>query len=455
MLALRRVTFLYALAVARPPRSLLRRGPAQLEGFAVVVLALQAVGRRVRARPRARGGRGRGGEPRVSRRGRGLAAAAGVEGWLTEAQARRLWARARGGAPARRGRRDRLVPRALGDRARARRGGRGRGDRPARGRRPRARRRSRPTRRAARRTRGVPGEPRPRGRRRPRSPRAAAVARTRWASVDGPSSCCTSTAPTASGRRAPTSPAGAPACAPGGAMLVHDAFSSSASRSRCCAGARLAAVALRGPRRHRSPSTAPGRAAARRARVPQRRAPARRAAVVRAQRGDQGAGGGAGCAPLAPRLGPAAGASGRTERTRASGEHEQDHRGDRDPVHGDPLAARTRSCSRRGRGPGRAGEHRHDDEQQRAGGRHQRPAPIRATGSANAPSAITARARAANTKPSAAPAASAASARAAARHPARRVGAPGRSAARRRAAAGGRRNASRSSSTSSTGADTA
>ena len=72
-------------------------------------------------------------------------AACDVEGWLTEAQARRLFAAA-GAVPRRRAdRRDRLVPRSVGDRPRPRRaaGRRGRVHRPARRLGPRARRRSR------------------------------------------------------------------------------------------------------------------------------------------------------------------------------------------------------------------------------------------------------------------------------------------------------------------------
>ncbi len=90
-------------------------------------------------------------------------AAAPAEGWLTEPQARRLWAAALARPPGGCGGRDRLLPRPLDGRARAGHGLRG-GDRPARGQRPRA---------AGDRARGVARRTPITTRSRPTSPRRA------------------------------------------------------------------------------------------------------------------------------------------------------------------------------------------------------------------------------------------------------------------------------------------
>ena len=149
---------------------------------------------------------------------------------MSDGQARRLWDRAGALRPARRpDRGDRLLPRALDDRA-GRRGAAGSGGR-----------RHRPARRQRPRSPAVGGH-RDEGEadhdaflanlaarrgRRPGPPRAPFLAATRSTTVDG------RRRPALRRRRAPlragratTSTAGARGCAPGGTLLIHDAFSS-------------------------------------------------------------------------------------------------------------------------------------------------------------------------------------------------------------------------------------
>ena len=221
MLALGRVAFLPALGVVAVAEIALLGGARHR----------LAAGRSPRScsacRPRARCRCWRSGSPRPPRRGGATASssASRTEGWLTEAQARRLFAAARRARARGRGGRDRLVPRALDGRARA--APRARSSRSTRTRAATAgRRRSPPTPRAATPTtrRSPPTSP-PRA-----SPSACATCAssppTPTATSPARSRCCTSTARTASGPRGPISRAGAARVAPGGTMLVHDAFSS-------------------------------------------------------------------------------------------------------------------------------------------------------------------------------------------------------------------------------------
>ena len=140
-------------------------------------------------------------------------------------------------------------------------------------------------------------------------------------------------------RRAPLRPgAGGPGgwgarVAPGGTMLVHDAFSSIGVTLGAARRVRVVArVALRRADRLPGRVRAPWRCRARAGPG----APRRRAAVVRAQRGDQGAGrwrgGGAGrsgSGSIPPRPGP-------TELAREREDQQRDA-GHRDPVDGDPV----------------------------------------------------------------------------------------------------------------------
>ncbi len=211
-----------------------------------------------------------------------------IEGWLTEAQARRL--RGVRCAGLGHGRRDRVVPRALDGRAGARRGVRRR-DRSARAAAIAGRRRSRPTRPRRRRgSRGVSRQPRGGRRRGARPPRAQTVVGGARATSPARSRCCSSTARIASGRRAATSRDWGARVAPGGTMLVHDAFSSigvTAALFTVCAGSRDVAISgrtgsLAEYERRESPGSYPERAR-------DIASAPRGGAVVRAQRGDQGA----------------------------------------------------------------------------------------------------------------------------------------------------------------------
>ena len=113
MLALREMRFLIALGVAAAAEIAVLSGTglSSIVGFATVVLGAAGGGGADRARARARP------PARPDRGGPGVSEA--PEGWLTGAQAERLRAR-RGRGGSRHDRRDRLLPRALHDRARRR-----------------------------------------------------------------------------------------------------------------------------------------------------------------------------------------------------------------------------------------------------------------------------------------------------------------------------------------------
>ena len=249
---------------------------------------------------------GRQGEGSRGRAGEGAGpSSTGVAGWLSDDQARRLWDRARGAGAGGHGRGDRELPGSVdsGARHRGAVGHHRRGHRSACRQRPRApavggnrrRRRGRPP--------GLPGQPAAGSACSIASATSAGSATTPSMRSTARSSCSTSTAPTAIGPARDDLVRWGDRVAPGGTMLIHDAYSS--------VGVTLAMLVTT-VLRHAGSATSGGAArwsssgasrCAGVARGGQRGPPTGAVAVVRPEPGDQGADRGA-APPAHPVAGP-------------------------------------------------------------------------------------------------------------------------------------------------------